>query len=90
MSGRGGDEERIRSGDVCTTCSDEAVAMRLVKLLPGDLALADAGGTLQEISVALVPAAVGEAVLVHAGEAIARVPETLALPGAVDGEVADE
>ncbi|WP_052867340.1 HypC/HybG/HupF family hydrogenase formation chaperone [Streptomyces niger] len=90
MSGRSGEEERSCSGEACTTCSDEAVAMRLVQLLPGDLALADAGGTLQEISVALVPAAVGATVLVHAGEAIARVPRTPALPGAADGEVAHE
>ncbi|MQY10133.1 hypothetical protein SRB5_02390 [Streptomyces sp. RB5] len=61
------------AGEVCTTCADEAVPMRLVSLLPGELALADGPGARQEISVALVSAAVGDTVLVHAGEAIARI-----------------
>lgn len=60
-------------GDVCVTCSDEALPVRVVRLLPGELALADTGtgGALEEISVALVDAQVGTTVLVHAKEAIA-------------------
>ena len=58
-------------GDVCITCGDVAVRVRVVELRPGDLALVDTGETLEEISVALVDAAVGGRVLVHAKEAIA-------------------
>lgn len=58
-------------GDVCITCSDEAVPVRLVRMLPGGLALADTGVSVEEISVALVDAQVGSTVLVHAKEAIA-------------------
>jgi hydrogenase expression/formation protein HypC len=43
-----------------------------VKLLPGELAVVEVEGREEEISVALVPAAVGATLLVHAGEAIAR------------------
>jgi len=60
--------------DVCITCSDAAVAVTVVELCPGALALVDTGaGTPEEVSVALVDARVGDVVLVHAGEAIAVV-----------------
>jgi hydrogenase expression/formation protein HypC len=58
-------------GDVCITCSDEAVAVRIVELLPDDLAVVDTGSGLEEVSVALVSAGVGDEILVHAKEAIA-------------------
>ena len=62
-------------GDHCVTCSDEAVAVRVVRLLDGDLADVDVGdGRTEEVSVALVDAAVGDVVLVHAKEAIGLVP----------------
>jgi hydrogenase maturation factor len=61
----------VCSGDTCVTCSDEAVPVRVVRLLPGALALADTGASTEEISVALVDAEEGATVLVHAGEAIA-------------------
>ncbi|HWD42879.1 MAG TPA: HypC/HybG/HupF family hydrogenase formation chaperone [Actinomycetota bacterium] len=60
-------------GDVCITCSDEAVPVRVVRLLEADLAMVDTGQSLEEVSVALVDAAVGDTVLVHAKEAIAVV-----------------
>lgn len=63
------------AGEVCVTCSDEAVPVRIVRLLPGGLALADTGTTQEEISVALVEAEVGAVVLVHAKEAIALITE---------------
>jgi len=59
-------------GDVCVTCSDEAVPVRVVRLLEADLAMVDTGQSLEEVSVALVDAAVGDTILVHAKEAIAR------------------
>jgi D-sedoheptulose 7-phosphate isomerase len=59
---------------VCITCSDEALPVRITELRPDDLALvATEAGTLEEISIALVDAEVGDVVLVHAKEAIARV-----------------
>jgi hydrogenase maturation factor len=61
-------------GDHCVTCSDEAVAVRVVRLRADGLADVDVGGgRIEEISVALVDAAVGDTVLVHAKEAIGLV-----------------
>jgi hydrogenase expression/formation protein HypC len=58
--------------DVCITCSDTAVAVRILELLDDDLATVDTGaGTTEEVSVALVSATVGDTILVHAREAIA-------------------
>ncbi|MBO2450790.1 HypC/HybG/HupF family hydrogenase formation chaperone [Actinomadura barringtoniae] len=63
------------TGDHCVTCSDEAVAVTVVRLLDDDLAEVDVGGgRTEEISVALVEAAAGDTVLVHAKEAIGTVP----------------
>ncbi|MGH9042514.1 MAG: HypC/HybG/HupF family hydrogenase formation chaperone [Acidimicrobiia bacterium] len=59
--------------EVCITCSDQALPVRVVELLPGDLALVDTGSGIEEVSVALVDARVGVTVLVHAKEAIAVV-----------------
>jgi hydrogenase expression/formation protein HypC len=63
-------------GQVCITCSDVAVAVTVVELLRDGLAMVDTGVGVEEVSVALVDAAVGDTVLVHAGEAIARVAGT--------------
>jgi hydrogenase maturation factor len=57
--------------DVCITCSDQAVPVRVVELRPHGLALVDTGAGLEEVSVALVDARVGDTLLVHAKEAIA-------------------
>ena len=67
------------TGDVCITCSDEAVQVRVVRLLDAGLAVVDTGQGTEEVSVALVDAAAGDTVLVHAKEAIAVVG------GAADG-----
>ena len=48
----------------------------MVELLGDSLAVVDTGEGVEEVSVALVDAAVGDTVLVHAGEAIARVTGT--------------
>jgi D-sedoheptulose 7-phosphate isomerase len=61
--------------EVCITCSDQGVPVRVVELRAPDLALVDTGSGLEEISVALVDARVGGRVLVHAGEAIATLPD---------------
>jgi|AntDryMetagUQ889_1029465.scaffolds.fasta_scaffold05768_3 D-sedoheptulose 7-phosphate isomerase len=72
-------------GDTCITCSDEAVPVMLVELLADDLALADTGSGVEEVSVALVDAGVGDTVLVHAREAIAVLPRTAPTGSAVRG-----
>lgn len=55
---------------VCITCSDEAVEVTVLAVLDDALARVDTGEGVEEISVALVDAAVGDRVLVHAKEAI--------------------
>jgi hydrogenase expression/formation protein HypC len=61
-------------GEVCITCSDQAVEVRVVRLLEADLAVVATGaGTQEEVSVALVDARPGDTILVHAKEAIAVV-----------------
>jgi len=52
--------------DVCITCSDVAVPVTIVKLLGDEMALVDTGAGQEEVSVALVTAAVGDTILVHA------------------------
>jgi len=59
--------------DVCVTCSDTAVAVTIARLLDDQLAVVDTDSGEEEVSVALVSAAVGDTILVHAGEAIAVV-----------------
>ena len=62
------------AGEVCITCSDSAVEVTVAELLDDGMAVVDTGsGGREEVSVALVDAAVGDVVLVHAGEAIGRV-----------------
>jgi hydrogenase expression/formation protein HypC len=56
--------------EVCITCSDTAVAVTVLRLLGDGLAVVDTGAGQEEVSVALVPAAPGDTILVHAGEAI--------------------
>jgi hydrogenase expression/formation protein HypC len=61
-------------GEVCITCSDQAVEVRVVRLLDADLAMVATGaGTEEQVSVALVDAGPGDTILVHAKEAIAVV-----------------
>jgi hydrogenase expression/formation protein HypC len=60
----------------CITCSDEGVEMRVLAIDEArDLALCRApGGANQTVEIALVGAvAPGDALLVHAGTALARV-----------------
>ena len=61
-------------GDHCITCGDIAVAVTVLRLLLDSLAVVDTGqGGTEEVSVALVSAAAGDTILVHASEAIAVV-----------------
>ncbi|MEV7042774.1 HypC/HybG/HupF family hydrogenase formation chaperone [Amycolatopsis sp. NPDC051061] len=61
---------------MCITCSDSAVEVTVVELLEHELAVVDTGSTREEVSVALVEAGVGDRILVHAGEAIARLEKS--------------
>jgi hydrogenase expression/formation protein HypC len=58
-------------GDVCITCSDTAVQVRVLRLLEDQMAVVDTGSGEETVSVALVSADVGDTILVHAREAIA-------------------
>lgn len=58
-------------GEVCVTCSDEAVPVTVVALGDDGIARVETGRGVEEVSVALVDARVGDVVLVHAKEAIA-------------------
>jgi hydrogenase expression/formation protein HypC len=60
-------------GEVCITCSDTAVEVRVVRLLADELAVVDTDAGQETVSVALVSAEVGDTILVHAREAIAVV-----------------
>ena len=59
--------------DVCITCSDTAVEVTVLRLLADQMAVVDTGSGQETVSVALVTAEVGDAILVHASEAIAVV-----------------
>jgi hydrogenase maturation factor len=61
----------------CITCGDEGVPMRVVRLdEQRALALCEdpATGARSSVEIALVDAAPGDTVLVHAGTALATVP----------------
>jgi hydrogenase expression/formation protein HypC len=66
----------VCTNDHCLTCGDIAVEVRLVRLLADGLADVDTGEGIEQVSVALVSAAPGDMILVHAGEAIAVVGRT--------------
>jgi hydrogenase maturation factor len=61
--------------DVCITCSDAAVPVRVIELIGDNLARVDTGAGIEVVSVALVAAKAGDIVLVHAKEAIAKLEE---------------
>ena len=63
----------VCDSDHCITCGDVAVEVRVVRLMPDGLADVDTGAGEERVSVALVSAAPGDTILVHAGEAIAVV-----------------
>jgi hydrogenase expression/formation protein HypC len=72
-AGRPPDEAHGCHGDTCVTCSDTAVEVRVLRLLPDAMAVVDTGAGEEQVSVALVAASAGDTILVHAGEAIALV-----------------
>jgi hydrogenase expression/formation protein HypC len=61
------------ASEVCITCSDTAVQVKVVRLLEDAMAVVDTGAGQETVSVALVAAGVGDTILVHAREAIAVV-----------------
>jgi hydrogenase expression/formation protein HypC len=58
-------------GEVCITCADMAVEVRVLQLLDDQMAVVSTGAGEETVSVALVAAGVGDTILVHAREAIA-------------------
>jgi hydrogenase assembly chaperone HypC/HupF len=65
---------QIDSDHHCLTCSDEAIAVRVVQIEPGSgTALVEVGGQTEEIDVMLIEDVVpGDLLLAHGGVAIAR------------------
>jgi len=61
---------------VCITCSDTAVEVTIVAVHDLEMAAVDTGEGIEEVSIALVSAGVGDTILVHAGEALAVVTES--------------
>ena len=59
----------------CITCSDQAVACRVIAVDGRRMAVVERGTVRETVSVALVDALPGDVVMVHAGEAIALVAE---------------
>jgi hydrogenase maturation factor len=59
---------------LCVTCSDLAVVVRIIELLPDGMARVDASCAIEEVNVELIEAATtGDLVLVHAKTAIGKV-----------------
>ena len=57
-----------------------AIPVQVVELLPGEMAIVDAGGVRKEISLALVEdVAVGDYVVLHVGYALQKLDEAEAL-----------
>ncbi len=75
MSGEPRPEGTPACQDACVTCSDAAVRARVLRLLPGAMAVVDTGQGEEQVSVAFVTASAGDTILVHAGEAIALTGE---------------
>jgi hydrogenase expression/formation protein HypC len=63
----------VCAGDHCVTCSDEAVEVVVIELLPDCLARVATELGPEEVSVELVDVRAGDRLLVHAKEAIAVV-----------------
>jgi hydrogenase assembly chaperone HypC/HupF len=64
--------------DHCITCGDDGVPMRVLRVdeARGLALCADPGGARSSVETALVdPVAPGDRLLVHAGTALARLPE---------------
>jgi hydrogenase maturation factor len=59
--------------EVCITCSDVAVPVRIREVLADGLAIVDTQAGPEEVSIALVDAGKGDVVLVHAKEALSVV-----------------
>jgi len=59
--------------DTCECCADQAVAARVLALLPDGMACVEINGVTEEVSVELTDSVPGDIVMVHAKVAIARV-----------------
>jgi hydrogenase maturation factor len=67
----------------CITCSDEGIDMTVVELTQCGAQCRDPDGVDQRVEIDLVePVAIGDRLLVHAGVAIARLPDSTSAPSA--------
>ena len=68
------EDKRVVQGEqnVCITCADAALEAQVLEILPDHYARVQADGSIEVVSVALVDASDGDWLLVHAGEAIAK------------------
>jgi hydrogenase expression/formation protein HypC len=57
---------------VCITCSDHAIEARVLEMVDHDLARVGIDDEIKLVSIALVDAQPGDLILIHAGEAIAK------------------
>lgn len=74
MPGSGGAEHAPATPErECLTCADLAITAKVLRLLPDRMALVEVGEDTELVSVALIRPEVGDAILVHAREAIAVV-----------------
>lgn len=64
--------QQAASPQHCVTCSDRAIRAEVLELLTPDTARVSIEGAIQQINVALVDAAPGDIVFVHADVAIAK------------------
>jgi hydrogenase maturation factor len=69
----------------CVCCSDLAKPARVVAHLPGGMAMAEIDGNLEEISLEVCDAAIGDLVLVHANVAIAPICANISEKGGFNG-----
>jgi hydrogenase maturation factor len=58
--------------DVCSTCSDAAIEVRVLELMSDQMARVETDVGVEVVSIALVDAREGDRLLVHAKEAIAK------------------
>jgi hypothetical protein len=75
VGGQGEERQAVSacSEQVCTTCADAVVLVRVIEILGGGMARVETGISIEEVCIDLVEAAVGDTLLVHAGVAIGHV-----------------
>lgn len=55
----------------CVRCTEQPVLAQVIELLPAHFALVDTATGLEEVSLSMIDARIGDFVLIHAGEVVA-------------------